>query len=41
MENIAPHVLRGSKICAISLRYVSCMSLAYNACGSCTISMRF
>jgi hypothetical protein len=40
-ENVAPHILHGSKICAVFLRYISCTSLVYNTCRSCTISMHF
>jgi hypothetical protein len=37
--NVAPHILRGSKIQVISSRYISCMFLTYNTCGNYTISI--
>jgi hypothetical protein len=41
IKNVAPHVLRASKLHEELLRYISCMSLAYNTYRSCTISMHF
>jgi hypothetical protein len=38
-ENVPPHTLRGSKICAVHSRSVS--SLAYITCGNCAILMLF